>query len=459
MKISQIARLITEEPDVPIGYRNYDNLLADFNKHAARLGLETDAIGKVDGLPIMLAKPAKMTDGLNNILILGGFHGEEPAAVLGIMDFLKRAPQNILGYINASVIPTINPYGFANATRYGRSGVPTNQVYDGNKFNPSDNCKLLIDNDDLIRGLSRNGLLDLHENTDLDDEFYLYAYVSDDGGDYAPSRNLTDIARQTAKRHFRQRPDGHYKDTNPGKAEYDVKNGVVWNSRDGSYDDYIGANPLLILETPAKDDNKLNERISAHVDLIESIVSHLGVDSSDTELLALPNAHQTTGCSCGGACLRSILRYYGVDIPEHRVNDLAEISRDGIDPDMIAATAAKFGLKSKIYRDWNTRGIREFLDKKIPVIVGIVAWGDDSKDYTKDEDGHYVVAIGHDKCRVYFEDPSIKDTENSRGYLDWREFYHRWHDMDGKMIAIPIWSERGIHKAIPKSGIKTIRIP
>jgi len=460
VKINQIARLITEDPNISVKYRNYDRLLADFGREATRLGLETLNIGNVDGLPIMLAKPVKSINGLNNLMVIAGFHGEEPAAVLGAVRFLKRAPNNTLKHINFSIIPTINPYGFINATRYGKSNKSTNQVYDGDKSDPSENCKILLKNDKLIKELSKNGMLDLHENTDVGDEFYVYTNASEDREDRSPASDLAEIARLTALRHFQQRPDGHYKDTNPGKAVYDIKGGIVWNSHDGSYDDYIGKiNPTLILETPAKDDDKLESRMAAHEDLINAIVAHLSTDLNDSSIMMLPKSHQTTSNSCGGACLRSIMRYYGIDIPEHKVNELAKISHEGIDPEMITSAAAKFGLKSKIFQNWNINGIKKFLNKKIPVIVGIVAWGHDDKDYSKDDDGHYVVATGYDKCRIYFEDPSIKDNDNSKGFLSWLEFYYRWHDVDGKMIGIPIWSDNKINKVLSKNKIKLIRIP
>jgi predicted double-glycine peptidase len=462
MDISSIARLITEDPDTTASYRDYNKLISTLNKEAMRIGLELHKLGEVDGLTMMLAKPKKLIKGLNNLTVLAGFHGEEPAAVLGIMEFLKHTPDDTLKYINLSIIPTVNPYGFANATRYGKDDKSTNQVNNGDEQNPSENCRILLNNDKLIKELSKNGMLDLHENTDVSNEFYIYANANEDDKEQesSPIKDLTEIARLTALRHFTQRSDGHYKDTNPGKAEYDIKDGVVWNSHDGSYDDHIGkTNPLMVFETPAKDDEKLEARIAAQRDLIESIVAHLGIDASDTSVLALPKAHQTTGNSCGGACLRTIMRYYNIDIPEHKVNELADISDEGIDPEMIASTAAKFGLKPKIFKDWSIKGLKSILDKRMPVIVAIVAWGDEKKDYTKDTDGHYIVASGYDKCRIYFEDPSIKDDDSSKGFLSWREFYYRWHDVDGKMIGISILGENKVSNDLRKSTLELIRIP
>jgi len=92
----------------------------------------------------------------------------------------------------------------------------------------------------------------------------------------------------------------------------------------------------------------------------------------------------------------------------------------------------------------------------IPVIIAIVAWGGqhNEKDYNDDESGHYVVVIGFDKARVYIEDPSII---NGRGFMDWFEFEHRWHDVDGKNLAIPIQGNKKAH--FEKANSKIFRIP
>jgi predicted double-glycine peptidase len=43
------------------------------------------------------------------------------------------------------------------------------------------------------------------------------------------------------------------------------------------------------------------------------------------------------------------------------------------------------------------------------------------------DSGHWVVAIGYDDDKVYFEDPWIP---HARAYLTWDELDDRWHDLD-----------------------------
>ncbi|MBU2236000.1 C39 family peptidase, partial [Patescibacteria group bacterium] len=72
--------------------------------------------------------------------------------------------------------------------------------------------------------------------------------------------------------------------------------------------------------------------------------------------------------------------------------------------------------------------IKKFINKKIPVILLVQAWTNiKNVNWEKDWiDGHYVVAIGYDKNKIYFEDPS----SISRTHLTYNELIKRWHDTD-----------------------------
>ncbi len=62
-----------------------------------------------------------------------------------------------------------------------------------------------------------------------------------------------------------------------------------------------------------------------------------------------------------------------------------------------------------------------------PVIVCMQAWGTPGE-YARDGSGHYVVAVGSDRQRIYFEDPATG--KGQRAYLGKREFLCRWRDED-----------------------------
>jgi predicted double-glycine peptidase len=140
--------------------------------------------------------------------------------------------------------------------------------------------------------------------------------------------------------------------------------------------------------------------------------------------------------SCGGACVHSIFKYYGSDIPEHKINRLVKVRREGADPENIVSMAREFGMESEYLINQDLQTLLEYVGKGIPCIVAVVAWGNEEKDYSnKKKDGHYIIAIGYDSTKIYFEDPVML---HGKGYMSLYDFLHRWHDLDGDGIIVTI---------------------
>lgn len=99
----------------------------------------------------------------------------------------------------------------------------------------------------------------------------------------------------------------------------------------------------------------------------------------------------------------------------------------GTTVERIIQVAKDHGFNAKAQK-MSIRTLKKYLDKKIPVILPLQAWREHNKvDWGQDwESGHFVVAIGYTKDRIYFEDPS----SISRTYLKWEELPQRWHDID-----------------------------
>jgi predicted double-glycine peptidase len=171
----------------------------------------------------------------------------------------------------------------------------------------------------------------------------------------------------------------------------------------------------------------------------------------------LPSVKQTTKFSCGAAALRSICQYYGCgpDDEEDFILTCKSTSKDGTTPPNLAKAARAFGLNVREFTNMDIELLKKILRLRRPVIVPMQAWGEPS-DYPDDKSGHYVVAIGFDNKRIYFEDPSIK---GSRGYLNYENFDKRWHDEEtgGEKYdhyGIMVWGERQtkpkhVGKAVP----------
>jgi ABC-type bacteriocin/lantibiotic exporter with double-glycine peptidase domain len=147
--------------------------------------------------------------------------------------------------------------------------------------------------------------------------------------------------------------------------------------------------------------------------------------------ITLPQLHQTYCYDCGAKALQAVLVYYGIEIREDNIIKFAGTTKDGTSIQGIIKVATKYGLKT-VSRQMTINDIKEYIKKKIPVILVLQAWTKKKKvNWEKDwTDGHYVVAIGYTKDKILFEDPS----SFKRTYLEYDELEKRWHDVgtDGK---------------------------
>jgi len=142
------------------------------------------------------------------------------------------------------------------------------------------------------------------------------------------------------------------------------------------------------------------------------------------KILKFPELRQTYTWDCGVCALQSILEYYGLDVRESVIMKLAKTTKGGTSATGIKRVIKKYGLDFTAGQ-MTVAQIKKYLDKKTPVILLVQAWSDKKVDWEKDwADGHYVDAIGYDKKRIYFEDPSSV----LRTYLTYKEFEKRWHD-------------------------------
>lgn len=175
--------------------------------------------------------------------------------------------------------------------------------------------------------------------------------------------------------------------------------------------------------------------------------------------ISLPKVEQTTGYTCGAAALRAICLYYGIgpdDEDDYR-RIVGSDPDDGTPPKNIVKAAKKLGFHVKSKENMTLDNLRMRLTKGIPVICALQAWGP-PKQYHKDSNGHYVIAIGYDDDKIYFEDPSMK---KNRGFLTNNEFLERWHDKETggtryERLGIAIWTVKMPEKPVAKHDTKFI---
>jgi predicted double-glycine peptidase len=145
----------------------------------------------------------------------------------------------------------------------------------------------------------------------------------------------------------------------------------------------------------------------------------------------LPNTFQIQPYTCGPAALMAIFAYYGVG-PEEEwelEEDVMRIDRSGTDPVHLIRAVTRYRLKYQQFKDMTIDQLVACLDQRRPVMIMLQAWEDDRTSYLNYwKAGHWIIAIGYDRHRIYFEDPSIY---RNRGFIARRELGPRWHDVVG----------------------------
>lgn len=146
-------------------------------------------------------------------------------------------------------------------------------------------------------------------------------------------------------------------------------------------------------------------------------------------LIPVPLTRQSTDYTCGVAVLQSVLAYYGDDIREDNLAKALGAKPDSGTDYMHSVEYAKSkGYDVGVYKNMTLDQLQAFIAKGQPVICAIQAWSDKPVNYGEDwEDGHYVIAVGYDKDRIYLMDPS---TLGNYTYIPIPEFLNRWHDVD-----------------------------
>ncbi len=145
-------------------------------------------------------------------------------------------------------------------------------------------------------------------------------------------------------------------------------------------------------------------------------------------MLLFPELRQAYDWDCGASAIQSILIYYGIDVRAGLIIEKAGTNYDyGTTPANMRAVFKSYKLKCTAGK-MTIADIKDCLDKKTPVILLLQAWTrQENVDWKNNwSDGHYVIAIGYDSKKIYFEDPS----SFGRTYLTYDELLKRWHDKD-----------------------------
>lgn len=164
---------------------------------------------------------------------------------------------------------------------------------------------------------------------------------------------------------------------------------------------------------------------------------------------------QSTDFTCGVAALQSVFAYFGDDCREDQLaKELNAVPKTGTHYQEMVRLAKAKGYLVKVLKDMTLADLKKIIDAGKPVICLIQAWADKPLDYSNDwQDGHYVVAIGHDTNNIFFMDPS---TLSNYTFIPEKEFVSRWHDTDGKekLVHFGLIIEKSQPKYSPATFIR-----
>lgn len=158
--------------------------------------------------------------------------------------------------------------------------------------------------------------------------------------------------------------------------------------------------------------------------------------------LYFPDILQNSNYSCGDACVQAVLAYYGIEYTEYRLEKILKTDEDcgtSIKPILSFFRKRKFRLR---HGTFTVDDLRKFIDREIPIIILIQAWGPKGTDYKRtNRFGHYVVVSGYNKKGLIIEDPAIF----GRGFISYAQLKKRWHaDDEGKVYrwGLAVWGKK-----------------
>ncbi|MBS3079651.1 C39 family peptidase [Candidatus Pacearchaeota archaeon] len=130
------------------------------------------------------------------------------------------------------------------------------------------------------------------------------------------------------------------------------------------------------------------------------------------------NLFKQTQGYCGPTSLKIVLDYFGINLSEKKIAELAKSSRKhGTTPENILKVLKNHGFKNAKIKTNSSIKELELEIKKAPVIVN----------WFYDFCGHYSVAIGYTKKSLILAEP----LEGKIKYLDKFDFLVSWFDYKG----------------------------
>jgi len=222
-------------------------------------------------------------------------------------------------------------------------------------------------------------------------------------------------------------PDDYYEDPTPGgivSYEWDFGDGTTGSGMITTHQYSVEGKYTVALQIT--DDDGVSDQATATIDVWGPLLAYISV----------PYHRQITGYYCGPAALEMVFDFYGPDVHQSEIADVARTAPDGTYTcDMVRAThfsglstsvgeempgsitgysARKLGFAALECWDMTIDQLKSLIDARYPVVV-LTTW-------------HFRVAVGYSGARIMFQD-SYHGTNTSLTYgefdTDW-DYSSHW---------------------------------
>jgi len=270
---------------------DYDYYTKAFEQALPDYARQELGYGYVEDHPILFYTPKNPNRANKNLLVTGGYHGEEPGGPWAILRFITDH-KALLASANISFLPIVNIWGFMNHKRMSPKGKSMNYLVNEKtddtfiKDLPKE-LECLKENINTIAERSTDGVIAMHEDN-TSQGFYLYLY-----GDRANNDRLVKALKKAGTIIFDFKKSGTYSDN----GQYELVDGLVDNNYDGTTEYALfkryGAKRAITCETPAKDAN-IMDRIQTGAGVIKAFVETLTSTFGRTDLMTLHMSYRIT---------------------------------------------------------------------------------------------------------------------------------------------------------------------
>ena len=135
----------------------------------------------------------------------------------------------------------------------------------------------------------------------------------------------------------------------------------------------------------------------------------------------VPYYKQEEWYTCGPACLRMLLKYFGTSASEEDVSKACGTTELGTTPLQLVKGSKVFGFEAGAFKNEDLNYLKYTLENGNPVIVlldaGILYGGIQGF-------GHFIVITGLDINNITYHDPDIPDGKNAKCSID--RFMQAW---------------------------------